>query len=134
MVPFVHKPRITHQEEPATWAALRQMRSRGSRASAVTADAQSTMLLSDQAWKSLRPRDRRRVPFAGKRLGLRGVEAHGQIEGAFRRRQPVGFLVLARALVLEIEIERAVGVVFERHPAADREAIEAVRDLEASVS
>jgi hypothetical protein len=30
-------------------------------------------LLSNQAWKSLHPRDRRRVPFAGQRIRLRSV-------------------------------------------------------------
>jgi hypothetical protein len=43
-------------------------------------------LLSNQAWKSLRPRDWRRVPFAGKRIRLRSVEPHCQIERAFRSR------------------------------------------------
>src|SRR6202047_1076986 len=87
------------------------------------------VLLSNQARKSLRPRDRRRVPFAGKRIRLRSVEPHGQIECTFRRGKPVGLLVLARVLVLEIEVERSVGIVFEWHPAADRKPIESVRDL-----
>ena len=49
----------------------------------------------------------------------------------FRRGQPVPLLVLARALILEIQVERTVRVVLERHPTADCESIEAVRDLEA---
>ena len=45
------------------------------------------------------------------------------------RGKPVGLLVLARVLVLEIEVERSVGIVFEGHPAADLKPIESVRDL-----
>ena len=33
--------------------------------------------------RHLESRDRRRIPFAGKRLGLRRIEAHGQIKGPF---------------------------------------------------
>jgi hypothetical protein len=71
-------------------------------------------LLSRQAGKHLQLRDHRWVPLAGERLSLRGVEAHGQIEGPCRGRQPVGFLVLTRAFVLEVNIERAVGVALPR--------------------
>ena len=60
--------------------------------------------------------DRRRVPLACKRLGLRAIEPHGHIEPSLRRRQPVGLLVLAGALVLEIEVQRPVGIVPEGHP------------------
>jgi hypothetical protein len=48
---------------------------------------------------------RRGVPFAGQRVSLRGVKAHGQVKFPLRRGQPVGFSVLAGALVLEIKIE-----------------------------
>ncbi len=66
----------------------------------------------------------------GQRLGFGRIEAHREVERPLRRRQPVLLLVLARALVLEIEIERTVGIVLERHPAADREPVEAVGNLE----
>jgi len=88
-------------------------RSRGGSASAAayigapapTSRRSNRALLSNQAWKSLGSRDRRWVPFAGKRIRLRSVEAHGQIECPFRRGKPVGLLFLARVLVLEIEVE-----------------------------
>src|ERR1700730_16758108 len=83
-----------------------------------------------QAWKPLHFRDRRRVPFAGERLGFRGVQAHCQIEWSPRRGEPVGFHVLSGTLVLEIEIERAIGIMLERHPAAYREAVQDVADLQ----
>src|SRR6266545_1364478 len=71
------------------------------------------------------------IPPPGERFGFRAVEAHGQVERILGGGQPVRLLVLARVLVLKIEIERAVRVVLEGHPAAHREAIERVRDLEA---
>ena len=57
---------------------------------------------------------RRRVPFTGQRIALRCIETHGEVERPFRCRQPVRLLVGAGALVLEIEVEGAVRVVFER--------------------
>jgi hypothetical protein len=75
------------------------------RAPAPTSRRSNRVLLSNQAWKSLSSRDRRWVPFAGKRIRLRSVEAHGQIECPFRRGKPVGLLFLARVLVLEIKVE-----------------------------
>jgi len=67
-------------------------------------------LLRRHGWKLLDPCDCRRVPSAGERIRFGGVEAHSQIEGPLRRGKPVGLLVLARVLVLEIEVERTVGV------------------------
>ena len=55
--------------------------------------------------------DGRRIPFASQRLGLRAIETHAQVERPLRRGQPVGFLILAPAFILEIRIERAVCVV-----------------------
>jgi hypothetical protein len=37
-------------------------------------------LLAPQTWDGLHTSYRRRIPFAGKRIRLRGVEAHGQIK------------------------------------------------------
>ena len=48
---------------------------------------------------------------------------------ALRCWEPVGLLVLARALVLKIKREPAVRVIFEWHPAAHRKTIEAVGHL-----
>ena len=62
------------------------------------------LLLRQGVGKTRSFHHRRRTPFAGQRCRLRGVEAHGQIERPLRRRQPVGFLVLARAFVLEVEV------------------------------
>ena len=75
--------------------------------------------------------DRRRVPLAGERFGLRGVQPHSQIERPLRRGKPVSLFVRPRAFVLEVKVERAVRVVFERHPATHRKAIEAVCHLKA---
>src|SRR5215471_2205863 len=88
-------------------------------------------LLGAQANSPRDARYRRRVPFSSERLRFRGVDAHGQVELAFRGWEPVCFLVLAGAPVLEIEVERSVCVVLKRHPTADRKSIERVRDLEA---
>ena len=58
--------------------------------------------------------ERRRLPGAfasrqdGRRRVLGPVEAHHQIDIAVRRRQPVGFLVLAGRVLLDVERERAI--------------------------
>src|SRR5882672_6104295 len=72
-------------------------------------------LLDGQTRQALHPCDRRRAPFTGERLGLWTIEPHGQVERGLRRGKPIGFLVLSRALVLKIDIERAIGVGLERH-------------------
>src|SRR5215472_3457820 len=71
----------------------------------------------------------RRVPLPRQSIALRCIEPHGEVERAFRRGQPVRFPVGTWAFVPEIEIERTVRIVLERHPTADSEAVEAVRDL-----
>src|SRR5262245_26820480 len=88
-------------------------------------------LLRDTRRQGLDLGDRRRVPSPGQDFGLRTVKSHDDIEGPLRRRKPVGFALLAWTVVLEIKIERTVGVVSERHPAADGEPVEAVAHLEA---
>src|SRR5262245_39506229 len=88
-------------------------------------------LLGCEARKSQDFCDGRRVPAASEPLRLWAVETHGEIEWPLRCREPVGFLVLARAFILEIEVQGAIGIIVEWHPAAYCEAIEAVRDLEA---
>jgi hypothetical protein len=65
------------------------------------------VLLSNQAWKTLRPHDRRWIPLAGERVGLRTIKAHGQIERSLRCGEPVDLFVRPWALVLEVEVERA---------------------------
>src|SRR5215471_15214443 len=70
----------------------------------------SRALLS-HARDRLLARDGRRIPLTRERLRFRGIDTHGQIERAVRRRKPVAFLVLVGAFVLEIEIERSVGIV-----------------------
>src|ERR1700732_1415896 len=74
---------------------------------------------------------RRRIPLAGERVELRDVEAHCQVEWPLRRGKPVGLFVLSWALVLEVEVERAVRIVLEWHPATNGETVEAVGDLKA---
>ena len=97
---------------------------RGSRNAAV-----SFQLLGRQAWQSLDLCDRRGTPFTGERLGLRAIEPHSQVKGSLRCGKPIGFLVLSRTLVLEIEVKRAIGVDLEWHPTSDCEAVQAVSDL-----
>src|SRR3981081_1578862 len=82
--------------------------------------------LSRKTYCSLLPRNRWGIPFSGKRLGLRAVQAHGYIEPALRRRQPVRFLALSAALLLEIEVERPVSVIMEGHTGTDRLPVEIV--------
>src|SRR5215469_13827901 len=82
--------------------------------------------LSLKVRRALELRDGRRIPLAGDGVRLRGVEAHRQVERPLRRGQPVDLFVRSRALVLEVEVKRTVRVVFERHPATHRKAIEAV--------
>ena len=76
--------------------------------------------------------DRRWIPFASEGFRLRAIKAHGQIETSLWRRKPVALLFLARAVVLEIEVERAIDVGLERHPTRNREAIQAISDLKSS--
>src|SRR5215475_2283887 len=61
--------------------------------------------------RSLILHDRRRVPFAGQGLTLWGVEAHGQIERRLRGGQPVGLFASTRTVVLEVQVERTIGIV-----------------------
>jgi hypothetical protein len=77
--------------------------------------------------------DWRRVPFAGERVGLRGVKTHSQVERSLRRGKPVGFLVGTRTFILEIEVERAIRVDLERHPITNGKAIETIRNLKALI-
>jgi transposase len=64
---------------------------------------------------SVRDDDPRRTPGTlfgrqdRRRLGLRPVQAHGNEHRAVRGRQPVGLLVLARRVLLEVDRQRAVG-------------------------
>src|SRR4051812_37225130 len=46
--------------------------------------------------------------------------------------KPVGLLTRAGVLALKIQVQRAIPIGFERHPTAQGEAVEAVRNLEAS--
>src|SRR5262249_12701622 len=81
---------------------------------------------------SVDPLDRWWIPTSIRHLRLWGIEPQGQSKlTALRRWQPVRFLVRARALVLDIEIERTVSVERERVAVADGEAVERVGDLEA---
>lgn len=50
----------------------------------------------------LHPLNRRRVPFTIERFGLWSIQPHGQVERSLGRWQPVGVLVFAGALVLEV--------------------------------
>src|SRR3984957_496381 len=85
-----------------------------------------TLIHPRRLWRLLH---RRRAPFSREHIGPGTINAHGQVECALRCWKPIGLLVLAGALVLEIEVERAVCVGLERHPACDRETIQAVSYL-----
>src|SRR5271166_2675654 len=91
----------------------------------------SNPLLRRQDRDLLGPHDRRRVPFASQRFGLRSIEAHAKVEGPFGGGKPIGLLFCTRALVLKIKVERTVRTVLEWHPAADGETVQAVSDLKA---
>jgi hypothetical protein len=54
----------------------------------------------------------RRVPFASERLRLLGIQAHQQVERAFRGRKPVGFLVSTGTCVLEIQSSEPSALYF----------------------
>ena len=60
-----------------------------------------SLLTSCYARERLDPYYGRRIPLANEDVLLRCVQAHGQTEGAFRRRQPVSFFVLSGAIVPE---------------------------------
>src|SRR5271165_4190771 len=86
-------------------------------------------LLRRQRRDLLDPHDRRRIPFAGQRFGLRSIEAHAKVEGPFGSGKPIGLFFCTWVLVLKIKVERPVRTVLERHPAADGETVQAVSDL-----
>ena len=54
-----------------------------------------------------------------------------RIKWPFRRGQPVGFPVVAWAFVLEVKVERPIGVGLKWHVTAHRETIESVPHLKA---
>src|SRR5262249_42187573 len=76
------------------------------------------------------PLDRRWIPASVHHLGLRFIEPQSQTECASpRRREPVRFLLGTWALVLDVEIERAVGVVLEWVTVANCKAVNRVDNL-----
>src|SRR6266481_1820294 len=72
----------------------------------------------------------RRLPGAVERLRLRPVDPHGHAERSLGGGQPVRLLLLARRLALDVDVERAVLVVLERHPGGDVVAVDGVLDEE----
>src|SRR5216683_6628419 len=70
----------------------------------------------------------RRLPGAVERLRLRPVDPHGHVERSLGGGQPVRLLLLARRLALDVDVERAVLVVLERHPGGDVVAVDRVLD------
>src|SRR5262249_32639847 len=70
-----------------------------------------------------------RHPPAVPDLAAPGVEAHGQVEPALPGGQPVRLLLRAGGFLLDVQVERAVVVVFELVAVADGEALQRVRDL-----
>jgi hypothetical protein len=67
---------------------------------------------------------------SGQRLGLRSVQAHGQIERSLWRGKPIGFQLFSRALILGNKDQANHLDRTERHQAADGEAVQHVADLE----
>src|SRR5262249_54461782 len=65
-------------------------------------------------------------PFHDLRIWREGSQ--DQIKRSLWRRQPVGFLVRARIIGLQVEHERTVAVLFESAHAAKAVAIDRVRD------
>ena len=86
----------------------------------------SNPLLRRQYRNLLDPHDRRRIPFAGQRFGLRSIDAHAKVEGPFGSRKPIGLLFCTWALVLKIKVERSVWTVLERPPATDGETVQTI--------
>ena len=82
--------------------------------------------------------DARRFPGAfagrqnGRRFRLRPVETHDEVDEVVRRRSPVGFFVRVRAVLLDVERERAVLVLLHvrQHRGVDEVSIERVCDQE----
>src|ERR1700730_2784002 len=91
----------------------------------------ASFLLRRQRWDLLDPHDRRRIPFAGQRFGLRSIEAQAEVEGPFGGGKPISLLVCSWALILEIKVERPVWSVLKWHPATDGKTVQAVSDLKA---
>src|SRR6267143_3023200 len=89
----------------------------------------SNPLLRRQGWELLDHRDRRRIPLSDQDLLLGRVYAHGEVEQGLRRRKPVRLLARSGVRVLDVEVKRTIRIVLERHPTADGEAVDAVRDL-----
>src|SRR6266481_3206287 len=78
-------------------------------------------------WLRCPHRDRRRCPLAADHRIIGPVHAQGQIETAGRGRQPVAFLIAAWRLVLDVEIERAIGVELQSIAIANSETLDRVR-------
>jgi hypothetical protein len=53
-----------------------------------------------------------------------------RLNGAFGAGSQLASRVLSGILVLEIEVKRAIGIVLEGHPTADRESVQDIADLE----
>src|SRR5512143_4255120 len=77
--------------------------------------------------------ERGRRPGAIEGGGLRGVQPHGQVEGPGGSWQPVRLLVCARRVVLNVQIQRAVGVVGERIAVTECEPVQGVGHRKALV-
>src|ERR1700677_3271934 len=87
-------------------------------------NAHRTTLMRHQRRDRLCLLDRGWIPLASKRVGLRRIEPHRQIEPRLGRRKPVSLLTLPRTIALKMEVERTVRGVLERHPATHGKAIE----------
>jgi hypothetical protein len=104
-------PRIGRRAAPRRAAASRRRRVRD-------------LLLIRPAWSGWRP-----PPAKYRRLGR--VQAHGHTKRAAGGRQPIGFLVRSRAVVLQVKVQRPIGVVGELVAVADGEPVDRVGGLEA---
>src|SRR5271170_4614070 len=78
--------------------------------------------------------------FAGRenrrRVGLRPVQAHDEVDGVVWRGQPVGFLIGAGRVFLDVDGERAVVVLFHvrHHWGVDEIAVDRVFDQELALA
>src|SRR5262249_36368287 len=93
------------REHGALWSVQRGAQAEPTRPRRFERSDWPADLLAAQAGCCRGARHRRRIPFAGQRLRIRCVEPHGQVEASLRRREPVGLLVLAGILVLNVEYE-----------------------------
>src|SRR5271170_7317778 len=70
----------------------------------------------------------RRMPSPVEDCFFRPIQANGEIKGSVPGREPVRFLFGSGALILEVDVQRAVRIEFHRVAVADSVAVDRIRD------